>query len=80
MRMRREAEDILQGAGAAVLNLPDFYGPEVHASILQRALEEAAAGKAVNWIGRAGGDAGARFRARYDEGNRRAGFARGSVR
>lgn len=51
VRMRREAEDILLGAGAAVINLPDFYGPEVHAATLQQALVEAVAGKAVNWIG-----------------------------
>jgi nucleoside-diphosphate-sugar epimerase len=53
VRMRREAEDILQQAGAAIVNLPDFYGPEVHTSILQRALQEAAEGKPVNWIGSA---------------------------
>ncbi|HET6520532.1 MAG TPA: NAD(P)H-binding protein [Geminicoccaceae bacterium] len=51
VRMRREAEDILQGAGAAVVNLPDFYGPEVHTSTLQNALAEAAAGRTVNWLG-----------------------------
>jgi nucleoside-diphosphate-sugar epimerase len=50
-RFRREAEDILLASGAAVLNLPDFYGPEVHTSILNRALEEAASGKTVNWMG-----------------------------
>ena len=53
VRMRREAEDILQSAGAAVVNLPDFYGPEVHTSMLQQALQEAVAGKPVNWIGSA---------------------------
>lgn len=50
---RREAEDILREAGAAILHLPDFYGPQVHASTLQNALFEAAAGKTVNWIGKA---------------------------
>lgn len=49
---RREAEDILESAGAAVLNIPDFYGPHVHTSTLQNALQDAAAGRAMNWIGR----------------------------
>lgn len=53
VRYRREAEDILREAGAAILHLPDFYGPQVHASTLQNALVEAAAGKTVNWIGSA---------------------------
>jgi len=51
VRHRREAEDILRAAGAAILHLPDFYGPQVHVSILQNALVEAAEGKTVNWIG-----------------------------
>jgi nucleoside-diphosphate-sugar epimerase len=51
VRWRREAEDILHDAGAAILHLPDFYGPQVHVSTLQNALDEAAAGKAVNWLG-----------------------------
>jgi nucleoside-diphosphate-sugar epimerase len=50
-RARREAEDILLEAGACVLNLPDFYGPDASISILNRALTEAAGGKTVNWIG-----------------------------
>ena len=50
-RYRREAEDILSAAGAAVLHLPDFYGPQVHISTLQNALKEAVAGKAMNWLG-----------------------------
>src|SRR6516165_10832551 len=53
VRYRREAEDILRGAGAAILHLPDFYGPNVHVSTLQNALNEAASGKTVNWLGRA---------------------------
>ncbi len=52
-RYRREAEDILCDAGAAILHLPDFYGPQVHISTFQNALKEAASGKAVNWIGKA---------------------------
>jgi nucleoside-diphosphate-sugar epimerase len=51
MRYRREAEDILFAAGAAILHLPDFYGPQVHVSTLQGALVEAAQGKTVNWLG-----------------------------
>jgi nucleoside-diphosphate-sugar epimerase len=51
MRGRREAEDILRDVGAAVVNLPDFYGPQVHSSSLQQALGEMAAGKTVNGIG-----------------------------
>jgi nucleoside-diphosphate-sugar epimerase len=52
-RYRREAEDILCEAGAAILHLPDFYGPQVHASTLQNALNEAASAKTVNWLGKA---------------------------
>jgi len=52
-RYRREAEDILCEAGAAILHLPDFYGPQVHASTLQIALNEMASGKTVNWLGKA---------------------------
>jgi len=53
VRYRREAEDILRGAGAAILHLPDFYGPHVHVGTLQNGLNEAASGKTVNWLGRA---------------------------
>jgi len=52
VRYRREAEDVLCAAGAAILHLPDFYGPRVHVSTLQNALNEAASGKTVNWLGR----------------------------
>jgi nucleoside-diphosphate-sugar epimerase len=52
VRYRREAEDILRDAGAAILHLPDFYGPNVHVSTLQNALNEAACSKTVNWLGR----------------------------
>jgi len=52
-RYRRDAEDILREAGAAILHLPDFYGPQVHISTFQNALNEAASGKTVNWIGKA---------------------------
>jgi nucleoside-diphosphate-sugar epimerase len=52
VRYRREAENILCTAGAAILHLPDFFGPRVHVSTLQNALNEAASGKTVNWLGR----------------------------
>ena len=52
VRYRREAEDILCEAGAAILHLPDFYGSQVHVSTLQNALNEAASGKTVNWLGK----------------------------
>jgi len=51
VRARREAEDILQAAGAAVVHLPDFYGPEVHTSTLQNALADAVRGRPSGWIG-----------------------------
>lgn len=51
IRLRREAEDILQKAGAAVVQIPDFFGPDVHTSTLQRPLEEAVAGRPMSWIG-----------------------------
>lgn len=53
MRLRREAEDIMLAADAAVLHLPDFYGPHVHVSSLQGALGEAVQGRTVNWLGAA---------------------------
>jgi len=52
IRYRREAEDVLRDAGAAILHLPDFYGPFVHISTLQNGLNEVASGKTVNWLGR----------------------------
>jgi len=51
VRYRREAEDVLCEAGAAILHLPDFYGRHVHLSMLQKALNDAAAGKTINWLG-----------------------------
>jgi nucleoside-diphosphate-sugar epimerase len=53
VRHRREAEDALCDAGAAILHLPDFYGPRVHVSTLQNALNEASSSKTVNWLGKA---------------------------
>jgi len=50
-RHRRAAEDILREAGAAIANLPDFYGPHVHTSTLQQPLMDAARGRTMNWIG-----------------------------
>ncbi|MDX1374625.1 MAG: NAD(P)H-binding protein [Burkholderiales bacterium] len=50
-RIRRETEDILREAGGAIVHLPDFFGPQVHSSTLQRALTEALEGGTMNWIG-----------------------------
>lgn len=50
-RWRREAEDILQEAGAAVVQLPDFYGPLVSQSTVQRAIEQALDESSFQWIG-----------------------------
>jgi len=50
-RWRREAEDILLDSGAAVVHLPDFFGPQVHTSAVQMALQEALSGKPVSAIG-----------------------------
>jgi len=52
-RPRREAEDVMLSAGAAVVHLPDFFGPRVHTSTVQRALEEAVAGGPIRCIGAA---------------------------
>ncbi|HEY7609353.1 MAG TPA: NAD(P)H-binding protein [Alphaproteobacteria bacterium] len=51
IQARRAAEDILEGAGAAIVHLPDFFGPHVGASSLQQPLADAAKGRAMNWIG-----------------------------
>jgi nucleoside-diphosphate-sugar epimerase len=50
-RARRAAEDAMLEGRAAVLNLPDFYGPHVRIGTLIEALKAAAAGKAMPWIG-----------------------------
>lgn len=51
VQWRRKAENTLQKAGAAIVNLPDFFGPRVHGSTLQQALADAVAGRPMNWIG-----------------------------
>jgi len=48
---RREAEDILRGAGAAIVHLPDFFGPRVHTSTVQLAIQSALKGGPMDWIG-----------------------------
>jgi len=53
IQARREAEDAFLGAGAAVIHLPDFFGPHVGSSSHQGALADAAAGRPMNWIGSA---------------------------
>ena len=50
-RLRREAEDVMQDAGACVVQLPDFFGPWVHISPFQNALRDAARLKPMTWIG-----------------------------
>ncbi len=50
IRARREAEDILTGAGTAVANLPDLFGPHVNGA-LQQALADAATRHPIRWIG-----------------------------
>ncbi len=50
-RLRREAEDVLLAAGAAVVHLPDFFGPRVHTSSVQLALQDAAAGRPMSCLG-----------------------------
>lgn len=52
-RLRREPEDILRGAGAAIMHLPDFFGPHVQVGPLQSAIRDAVSGKPMNWIGAA---------------------------
>ncbi|MDH3234108.1 MAG: NAD(P)H-binding protein [Alphaproteobacteria bacterium] len=51
IRARRAAEDAMLEAGAAVLNLPDFYGPHVAVGPLTEALKALARGKPMMWIG-----------------------------
>jgi nucleoside-diphosphate-sugar epimerase len=50
-RLRREAEDVLLDAGAAVVHLPDFFGPRVHVSAVQSALEDVVAGRQMSCLG-----------------------------
>lgn len=56
-RMRKEQEDVLLEADAAgkiraaVLRLPDFYGPRVQSSFLHSVFEAAAHGKTADLIG-----------------------------
>jgi nucleoside-diphosphate-sugar epimerase len=51
IQARRAAEDILAAAGAAIVHLPDFFGPFVHISMLQQPLADAAKGAVMNWVG-----------------------------
>lgn len=51
VRFRREAEDILRDAGAAIVHLPDFFGPHVHTSTLQLGVIDAVNGRPMSWIG-----------------------------
>jgi hypothetical protein len=49
-RFRRETEDILRNAGAAIVHLPDFFGPHVHTSTLQLGLVDAVRGKPMSCV------------------------------
>ncbi|MFB3906992.1 MAG: NAD(P)H-binding protein [Candidatus Eisenbacteria bacterium] len=49
-RMRKEAEDILLDAGAAVTHLPDFYGPQADLSLANPAIRAILQGKRADWI------------------------------
>jgi len=51
VRYRREGEDVLLAAGAAVVNLPDIYGPLVYGTPVEKAIEEAFAGNTIHWVG-----------------------------
>jgi nucleoside-diphosphate-sugar epimerase len=50
-RIRREQEEALLQAGAAVARLPDFYGPGAEISLLNDGLKALAAGTSVLWLG-----------------------------
>lgn len=50
-QLRREAEDVMLEAGAAVVHLPDFFGPHVHTGSVQLAFEDALAGKPISALG-----------------------------
>jgi len=52
MQARRAAEDAMLAEGAAVLHLPDFYGPHVRIGPMTEALRAAAAGRTIDWIGK----------------------------
>jgi nucleoside-diphosphate-sugar epimerase len=51
VRRRREGEDSLLAAGAAVVHLPELYGPSMHGGVVQRALEEAHTAAMIHWAG-----------------------------
>ncbi len=51
-KQRREQEEILLAAGAAVLPLPDFYGPTVEKSFINGAIKSRLAGERPLWPGR----------------------------
>jgi nucleoside-diphosphate-sugar epimerase len=50
-KYRREGEDALLAQGAAVAHLPELYGPLVHGSLVQRAIEDAHSTQTIRWIG-----------------------------
>lgn len=52
-RIRKQQEDIYLDAGAAVVHLPDFFGPTVadHLSPLNAAIRRLRLGKTIQWLG-----------------------------
>jgi nucleoside-diphosphate-sugar epimerase len=50
-RIRKQQEDILQDAGAAVTLLPDFYGPNAERTLIYMVCRDLVAGRKANWIG-----------------------------
>ena len=52
-RLRKQQEDILHGAGAGIVHLPDFYGPGVSptSAMLNGAMQSVLNGKTAMWPG-----------------------------
>lgn len=49
VRYRAEAEDLVAASGGTILHLPDFFGPHVHTSPLQRVIQIGMQGGRVTW-------------------------------
>lgn len=52
VRYRAEAEDLVAASGGTILHLPDFFGPHVHTSPLQRVIQIGMQGGRVTWPAR----------------------------
>lgn len=55
-RLRKHQEEIFLEGGGAVVDLPDFYGPQSGVGLLNPALEAIAHNHIANWIGRLDAD------------------------